>query len=110
METISVQLSAALYTSIYVRYGEETSATINACLARLLDVEESPQTDVEAATLQYPRPGAGTKTGRVWEIADRIRIETGTVDREVVVRACMLEGININTASTQFSHWRKANP
>jgi hypothetical protein len=46
----------------------------------------------------------------VWEIADRILKETGTANREAVTKACMQEGININTASTQYSYWRKANP
>jgi hypothetical protein len=110
METIAVQLPSALYTSIYERYREETSATITACLSQLVDTETSDETRVEVGALQYPRPRVGTKTGRVWEIADRILKETGTVDREAVIKACMLEGININTGSTQYSHWRKANP
>ncbi len=110
MESIAVPLPSALYASIYERYGEQTSATIVACLAQLIDSEAPEQARIETGGFQYPRPGAGTKTGRVWEIADRILKETGAVDREAVIKACMLEGININTASTQYSHWRKANP
>lgn len=110
MESIAVQLPSALYTSIYERYGEQTSTMIVACLAQLLGAETPEQTRVETGALQYPRPGAGTKTGKVWDIADRILKETGAVDREAVIKACMLEGINVNTASTQYSHWRKANP
>ena len=110
MELISIQLPAALYTSIYKRYREDTSTAIAACLSQLLDAEASEETRIERGVFQYPRPRAGTKTGRVWEVADRILKETGTANREAVTKACMQEGININTASTQYSYWRKANP
>ena len=111
MESIAVQIHSALYALIYERYGEQTSATITACLSELLEANAADQKRLEAgAPLLYPRPGAGTKTGKVWEVADRIFKETGTADREAVIKACMLEGININTASTQYSYWRKANP
>lgn len=110
MESISIQLPAALYTSIYERYREETSTVITACLSQLLDAEATEEAASEAGALQHPRPRAGTITGKVWEVADRILKETGTVNRETVTKACMHEGININTANTQFSYWRKANP
>ena len=110
MESISVQLPAALYTSIYGRYGEETSASIAACLSQLVNLELPESTSVEVQHFRYPRPRPGTITGRVWEVADRILKETKSVSREAVIRECMQQGININTASTQFSYWRKANP
>ncbi len=110
MESIYIELPAALYTSIYGRYREGTSAAITECLSQLLDAEASEETRIQKGRLQNPRPGTGTKTGRVWEIADRILKETGTANREAVAKACMQEGININTASTQYSYWRKANP
>jgi hypothetical protein len=65
---------------------------------------------IEGAATQYPRPRIGTITGRVWEIADQIQKQSGKTEREAVIKACMGEGININTASTQFSYWKKANP
>lgn len=110
MESISIQIPAALYTSIYERYREETSAVITSCLTQLLNSETSEETASEAEGIQHSRPGPGTITGRVWEIADRIYKETGAVNREAVTKACMDEGININTANTQFSYWRKAIP
>ena len=110
METISIQLPAALYSSIYERYQEETSTIITACLSKLLEHKAPEETQTEVGENQYQRPGVGTKTGRVWEVADYIHKETGTVNREEVIKACMQEGINVNTASTQYSHWRKANP
>ena len=110
MESISIQIPVALYTSIYERYQEETSAVIAACLSQHLNAEASEEAASEARELQHPRPSTGTITGRVWEIADRILKETGTANRETVTKACMHEGINVNTANTQFSYWRKANP
>jgi hypothetical protein len=106
MEAISIQVPALLYTSLYERYGEETTSTITTWLSHLINAE--PQT--EGAATQYPRPRTGTITGRVWEIADQIQKQAGKAEREAVIKACMSEGININTASTQFSYWRKANP
>ena len=56
------------------------------------------------------RPGEGTLTGRVWEIADALG---ETLEREPsrseVVEKCVAEGLNVNTAHTQFSLWRKEN-
>lgn len=110
METVSIQLPATLYTSIYQRYQEGTSKVISACLVQLIhDENQEETTRVELPGFQYPRPRTGTITGRVWEIADRIQKDNGGVNRESVITACMLEGININTASTQFSYWKKAN-
>lgn len=53
-------------------------------------------------------PAPGSKTGRVWEIADRITREKGRkAKREEVMRAYVAEGGKANTASTQFSRWNK---
>lgn len=109
METISIKVPAALYTSLYMRHGEETTSAITACLSQLLDADSDERSRADTRSLQYPRPGAGTITGKVWEIADRIHRQTGAVSRDAVIKACMEEGINFNTANTQYSHWRKAN-
>jgi bifunctional DNA-binding transcriptional regulator/antitoxin component of YhaV-PrlF toxin-antitoxin module len=54
------------------------------------------------------RPAAGTRTGRVWEIADRISAEKGRqASRGQVIEASVSEGINPNTASTQYHHWKQ---
>jgi hypothetical protein len=108
MESIFIQVSAALYASIYERYGEQTSTVINACLSQFLG-GEAPD-EKKAGATQYPRPRDGTITGRVWAITDHIKQQAGIVNREDVIKACIQEGININTASTQYSHWKKANP
>jgi len=52
------------------------------------------------------RPKAGSKTGRVWEIAEQLGEE---VTRKGVVDTCVAEGINPSTASTQYGKWRKFN-
>jgi 5-methylcytosine-specific restriction protein B len=60
--------------------------------------------------LEVPRrPGKGTKTGRVWEIADEAIAQTssGSV-RDAVLREALSENINANTATTQYSRWQKA--
>ena len=55
----------------------------------------------------YTRPGPGTKTGRIWEVADEITRESGrrASRREVVDRIAAEEG-NRATANTQYQHWK----
>jgi len=110
METISIQIPASLYTAIFQRFGDRTTDTITARLSELLDGDEATSRSLRDSTTAYSRPRKGTITGRVWEIADQIQKRSGRAEREAVIMACMEEGININTASTQFSYWRKANP
>lgn len=106
METVLIQIPAELYTTIYARHGEETSNAITECLQSLLDDNESQSgtTGVE----HFMRPGKDTITGRVWDIADQLLQETGEMDRAAVVTACIKEGLNMNTANTQYSHWKNA--
>jgi len=108
MDTVGVQIPAALYAAIYTRYGEQTGNVINDCLKRLVDPDISDSPSRTTVTGQYTRPGEGTITGRVWEIADRLYRETGEANRVAVVTACVEEMININTANTQYSHWKAA--
>ena len=52
------------------------------------------------------RPGAGTKTGRVWEICDQIARDTqAPAKRADVINAAIKEGLGAGTASTQFGRW-----
>ncbi len=53
------------------------------------------------------RPAAGTRTGRVWDIADAVTREKGRAAtcREVRERY-VAEGGNRNTVNTQYSHWK----
>lgn len=48
-----------------------------------------------------PTKGA---TAKVWEIADGV----GKADRAAIIAACVAAGINIATAGTQYSKWKKA--
>ena len=55
----------------------------------------------------YPRPGPGTKTRRVWEIADEITQYAGRpATRGEVLARYTSESGNGNTASTQYQHWK----
>jgi hypothetical protein len=54
-------------------------------------------------------PKTGSKTGRVWEIADQCFQQHPTLDktlRGLVAAACESEGINSSTMSVQFSKWK----
>ena len=61
----------------------------------------------KSSDVRYSRPRSGTRTGRVWEIADEQTREIGyRAKRADVIECCVAEGINRNTASTQYQHWR----
>lgn len=109
METVAIQIPASLYAALYARYGDETTMTAAAHLAELAGHKGVASVQTDDPNTQYPRPGPGTKTRRVWEIADEIKKKFGKADREAVIKACMSEGLNINTASTQFSYWLKVH-
>lgn len=54
------------------------------------------------------RPSAGTATGNVWAIADRISNEKGRPALRAEVTAAGTEaGINSSTVTTQFGQWRR---
>ena len=62
-----------------------------------------------ASALHSKRPSRGTLTGEVWEYADRISREQGRcAARQEVIDAVVRAGGNANTASTQYSEWRKS--
>ena len=68
---------------------------------------EREATVEESSAVRYSRPRSGTRTGRVWEIADERTREIGyRAKRADVIQCCVAEGINRNTASTQYQHWR----
>ena len=55
----------------------------------------------------YSRPSPGTRTGRVWEVADRITQETGQrARRSDVLNQIAQEDGNLVTASTQYQYWK----
>lgn len=64
----------------------------------------NPSVD-QAAVYQRPRPG--TKTGRVWDIADEItREKDRPAKRREVIERFTAENGNVNTANTQYQYWR----
>lgn len=54
------------------------------------------------------RPAVGTKTARVWELADALA-KKGAVSRGDVMTAANAEGIPNATVATQFQRWRNFN-
>lgn len=56
------------------------------------------------------RPSAGTMTGKVWEISDKI---SGSTKKPATREAVLIETgkakINPSTAATQYGKWRKYN-
>ncbi len=56
------------------------------------------------------RPGPGTSTGKVWDIADKISAKLkAPAPRADVLKEAETAGINAATASTQYGKWRKFN-
>ena len=61
-----------------------------------------------AQTVIYRRPKPGTKTGRVWDIADELtRVKGRPAKRREVIERFTAENGNANTANTQYQHWRE---
>jgi hypothetical protein len=62
-----------------------------------------------ATPLSDQRPKAGSKTGRVWELADMLTQKHGRkAKRQEVITTYISEGGNTATASTQYDLWQKA--
>ena len=60
------------------------------------------------AVSPYRRPQPGTKTERVWTIADEITARLGRrAKRSEVMRLFENEGGNANTAATQYAYWKR---
>ena len=56
------------------------------------------------------RPGVGTTTGRIWEIADTVSAQLkAPAPRADVMKQAEAEGINKATAATQYGKWCKFN-
>ncbi len=73
--------------------------------------QSSPSAAVKpTSSAKVSRPAAGSKTARVWDLADslapKININGGNLKVEVLSAAAK-EGINGGTANTQFSAWRR---
>ena len=67
-------------------------------------VEKAPKIEQNGVA----RPGAGTATARVWDIADAESAKIGApVKRAVVLAIAEAEKINVTTAATQFGRWCK---
>jgi len=60
--------------------------------------EEKKVKDKPITSPNRPRPGS--KTARVWELADELG------NRAAVIAACEKEGVNPSTAATQYARWK----
>lgn len=55
-------------------------------------------------------PAVGSKTGKVWELAEKCYAQHATIDkvlRKMVADACESAGINSSTMSVQYSKWKQ---
>lgn len=63
---------------------------------------------VNIQSTKSSRPPIGSKTARVWEIADRLSREAGRcATRKEVLDALAAEAGNANTGSTQYHLWKQ---
>lgn len=70
--------------------------------------ETKPEKEPKIRANGVTRPKAGTKTARIWEIADAKSAEAGApAKRKEVLDAATAEDINVATAATQYGRWRK---
>lgn len=55
------------------------------------------------------RPKAGTATGKVWDIADKVAEGglTGKALRQAIIETCVEAGIHQSTAGVQYSKWNR---
>lgn len=91
-----------------------TAAPRNPILQTLQTKQPStprPPKDPNAAPSVAGAPAAGSKTGRVWEIADGIWEAAGRPSdtkgiRKQIIDACEAEGLSGSTASVQYSKWK----
>lgn len=64
---------------------------------------------MEDRPVVYSRPRPGTRTGRVWEVADEVTQEKGRrASRREVVERIVAENGNPATANTQYQHWKSS--
>lgn len=72
----------------------------------------TPREPRSSSPSTYEPPKGGSKTGRVWEIAEPIYQAAADKSnwkelRRLIVEACENEGINSSTASVQYGKWKQ---
>ena len=118
------ELMASDYKSMIQKL-ERDKANIEAALASLRALVEGEEPKgsfskmlTEAMTSSSPdlpkpvkiplRPGAGTKTGRVWKICDELLEEQGEIPSlNGVMNRGITDGLNAGTINSQYRRWRK---
>lgn len=82
------------------------AATEGAPAADVAPAAEKPAPAPKDIQNGVTRPKAGTKTGNVWDTADKISSENQRPAlREEVMEACTKAGINKGTIATQYARW-----
>lgn len=78
-------------------------------MAKEVEAPEETQTKPERPSQNgVTRPGEGTATGRIWEIADELSAQANEpAKRGDVLKVAEEEGLNAATAATQYGRWRK---
>ena len=72
-----------------------------------IEMEEIMQNPSASGDVGRGRPGAGTLTGKVWELADEITREKGRLAKVGEVRErYVAEGGKPHTADTQYYRWK----
>ncbi len=91
------------------RGSKETKAAVKETKKQAEGNPAKPEKTKEPSTGKAAkRPKEGSMTGKVWDIADALHAEHGTIpDRKAVVLACEAGGMNPSTASTQYGKWKK---
>lgn len=120
---VNVTIPASLFVKLYKKYGEDLEQEIIAALSKLVSLDSSSflaesEDDFSESRQNRGRvhltggwPSQYTTGHLVWTICERVLEEDGgkymMSHREKVLDRCQDEGININTASTMYSGWRK---
>lgn len=99
---------------------EARDELVAGCLAKLCDYPEDTTSlaELEEALARIkadaPEPASHHKsrqkgestTARIWALAEGLTANKILAERQAVIQACLAEGINPATASTQFGKWK----
>jgi hypothetical protein len=116
MNEVSITIPAQLYVDLYHIHGESSHKVIVECLRQLVGFENEEKNEAlpnQAIPNDLPGwPTRYTKAHKVWKIATQFLADSGSIiplnnHKDLVLDACVNEGINRNTATTTYSNWRQ---
>lgn len=96
---------------------DQTEAELRVALGRELEstsplpvkekVTRTPNPKALGEKPKYVRPKEGSTTAKVWDICDQLFEQMGEIpSRPNAIQACVSQGINAATASTQYGKWK----